>query len=48
MGDDHFTQSLDGLSRVLGERAALHPDPVAEAMARRIRFKPGLPPVSGG
>ena len=30
-----FEQSLAGLSRSLGERAALHPDPVAEAAARR-------------
>lgn len=30
-----FEQSLAGLSRSLGARAALHPDPVAEAAARR-------------
>jgi hypothetical protein len=33
--EQHFSQSLAGLSRSLGERAALHPDPVAEAAARR-------------
>ncbi len=41
-GDDQFTQSLDGLSRALGERAALHPDPAAEAMARRISVQAGF------
>ena len=42
MGDDHFTQSLDGLSHTLGERAALDAVPVAEAMARRISVQAGF------
>jgi plasmid stability protein len=33
--EQQFRQSLDGLSRSLGARAAQHPDPVAEAAARR-------------
>ena len=35
MADDRFKDSLAGLSRALGERAASHPDPVGEAMERR-------------
>src|SRR5882757_9386835 len=35
MADDRFKDSLAGLSRVLSERAASHPDPVGEAMERR-------------
>lgn len=33
--EQRFRYSIEGLTRSLGERAALHPDPVGEAIARR-------------
>jgi hypothetical protein len=37
--EEEFKRSMAGLSRSLEERAALHPDPVAEAAARRATLQ---------
>ena len=37
--EEEFKRSMAGLSRSLEERAALHPDPVAEAVARRATLQ---------
>jgi Putative peptidoglycan binding domain len=37
--DEAFRNSIDGLSRSLGERATRHPDPVGEATLRRVRVQ---------